>query len=262
MPLLYEIRDPNWLTNHYFIVLVRSLGKLLRFQSALKEPFSSFSTFQEISNERTGIPVHGQHPKNPEYLIALSRCHGVTGWPRWDGWSPFWPPNSEDGDVFTSVRRWWNIMKYPSTSVTKKHRNHAQGKECFMKKHFPVFPGKTTFSLRQLYLRAGYVEARNGWYMKATQIEAKFDAWRGWCTLINECKGMPRGTESHKTYGWLTSESLSISHWHCRIRPFGNGRNIPTIGMNMNCCPIGNWVSHAGYGNNLFLTSTYMMNLL
>ena len=82
----------------------------------------------------------------------------------------------------------------------------------FHEKTLGVFPGKTTFSLRQLYLRAGYVEARNGWYMKATQIEAKFDAWRGWCTLINECKGMPQGTESHKTYGWLTSESVAISH--------------------------------------------------
>lgn len=116
------------------------------------------------------------------------------------------------------------MVKYHEISIhqrDEKTQKWCSGKRVFHEKTLGVFPGKTTFSLRQLYLRAGYVEARNGWYMKATQIEAKFDAWRGWCTLINECKGMPRGTESHKTYGWLTSESLSISHWHCRIRPFG-----------------------------------------
>ena len=74
----------------------------------------------------------------------------------------------------------------------------------FHEKTLGVFPGKITFSLRQLYLRAGYVEARNGWYMKATQIEAKFDAWRGWCTLINECKGMaPEALNPIKPMGGL-----------------------------------------------------------
>jgi len=33
-------------------------------------------------------------------------------------------------------------MKYPSTSVTKKHRNDVQGKECFMKKHLEFFQEK------------------------------------------------------------------------------------------------------------------------
>ena len=68
-----------------------------------------------------------------------------------------------------------------------------------------------TYSLGQLYLRAGYVEARNGWYQKATQIEAKFDSWISWCTAMS-VKGCDEALNPKKTHGWLISESLSISH--------------------------------------------------
>ena len=126
-----------------------------------------------------------------------------------------------------------------------------QKKRSFLCRTDGEFFQKNTFSLGQVYLRAGYVEARNGWYQKATQIEAKFDSWISWCTAMS-VKGCAEALNPKKPMG---GSLVKVCQYPINNEGFGlrNGMKIPTIGMNMKCSPSGKWVSHARWRQQSFL---------